>query len=722
MQSASSQTATNAVAAGATPPGRLTLRLLAGLGRIDLSSPRATYVLRSILAAWLALVVAYALELEMPYSAASTVLLVINPIQGAVIGKGTWRVLGTLGGMAVSVLLMSAFGQMPWLFLLGFGLWLGLCVAGMTLLRHFRASGVVVAGYTVGLATFGALQHPQLTFEHVIGRGSTVMIGVVCLGLVSALFSRRSVRSKLEGLLGRLSANVAEALASQHAAAVSGADGTRAATPTIAPARRQLMAEIYGIDDLLALGKAESSDLAHRADAVRHAMASLFAALAGGVLPTGGERDASQQWRDMPSMLATAWREAGQAVATGATGLPRAVDILRTARARLSATLEAPSGITPSTSPALHIAVDRLIEQIDDYLAALEGLASLRRTRPRTASRHVPPVPPVHFHRDVRAAWQNGLRAMLTLVCTGAFWIVTGWPHGDMMLLIVAPYCALLATAPNPAAGALQFVKGTVIAVPAAFVCAFVVLPHIEGLPLLLVVLALFWLPGIYATTMPQHGLAALAYLVGFNTLTGADNPMHYDVALFLNWSIAWVLGTLFAWMGFRLFLPRQLPRDIARLRARIRDEAVKLLRVGSLAATSHNSHVWQRRQQHRIAQLGALLKTQPDAMDRAIADALASLHLGREIHRLRAWLQRKGGDALCRQIIATALARMARRADDPSRSARHARDAARRLSVAHVEAASVTGVQAALTDIADLLDAHASYFSTLPPVRTHAQ
>ncbi len=723
MQSASSQTATNAVA---TLPGRLTGRLLVLLGRFDLSSPRATYVLRSILAAWLALVVAYALELEMPYSAASTVLLVINPIQGAVIGKGTWRVLGTLGGMVVSVLLMSAFGQMPWLFLLGFGLWLGLCVAGMTLLRHFRASGVVVAGYTVGLATFGALQHPQLTFEHVIGRGSTVMIGVVCLGLVSALFSRRSVRNKLDALLGRLSANVAEALATQHDA--GSADASGATTSRIAPARRQLMAEIYGVDDLLSLGKAESSDLAHRADAVRHAMASLFAALAGGAPSTERERDQSrhwqhsQHWRGMQSMLATTWREAGQAVAAGETGLPKAVDILRTARARLSATRDAPSSVTSSTPPALHIAVDRLIEQIDDYLAALDGLTSLRRTRPGTS---VPPmslVRPVHFHRDVRAAWQNGLRAMLTLVCTGAFWIVTGWPHGDMMLLIVAPYCALLATAPNPAAGAFQFVKGTVIAVPAAFVCAFVVLPHIEGLPLLLVVLALFWLPGIYATTMPQHGLAALAYLVGFNTLTGADNPMHYDVALFLNWSIAWVLGTLFAWMGFRLFLPRQLPRDIARLRARIRDEAVKLLRVGSHAAASHSSHVWQRRQQHRIAQLGALLKTQPDAMDRAIADALASLHLGREIHRLRAWLQRKGGDALCRQIIATALARMARRADDPPRAARHARDAARRLSAAQAEAAGVAGERAALTDIADLLDAHASYFSTLPPGRTHAQ
>lgn len=60
-------------------------------GQFWLFTPRNGYILRSILAAALALVVAYLLDLEMPYSAASTVLLVINPVQGAVIGKGAWR-------------------------------------------------------------------------------------------------------------------------------------------------------------------------------------------------------------------------------------------------------------------------------------------------------------------------------------------------------------------------------------------------------------------------------------------------------------------------------------------------------------------------------------------------------------------------------------------------------------------------------------------------------
>jgi Fusaric acid resistance protein family len=62
-------------------------RALALLARLDLITPRSAYIARSTAAALLALGVAYLLELEMPFSAASTVLLVINPVQGAVIAR-----------------------------------------------------------------------------------------------------------------------------------------------------------------------------------------------------------------------------------------------------------------------------------------------------------------------------------------------------------------------------------------------------------------------------------------------------------------------------------------------------------------------------------------------------------------------------------------------------------------------------------------------------------
>lgn len=693
---------------------RLREGLAHGLPYLDLTTPRATYVMRSLLAACLALVVAYLLELHAPYAAASSVLLVINPVQGGVMGKGVWRVLGTLIGMLAAFVLMSAFGQMPWLFLLGFGLWLGVCVVGMTLLRHFRAYGAALAGYTVGLAAYGAMQHPERTFDQVMGRGASVMIGVVCLALVSALFSSRSVHSRLAAALDRLAVATAGVLATHHQA-IQGSDAAEA--KPLDAGRRSLITEVYGVDDLLALGKAESADLAHRAGTVRQVMVSLFSALVGGAPPLSGQSASLAVLRALQPDWERAWREVGQSLAQepGSAGRARAIRLLTDLRARLVAALTATSFDDASEQAALMIAGDRLLEQLDDYQQALEGNERFHQPRPTPARVSVP------FHRDTVAALQNGVRALLTVLMGGAFWIATGWTEGNMMLAGLAAACALLSTAPNPALGAVEFIKGTVAAVAMAFLCTFIVLPHISGLPLLLVILSLFWLPGVYATTMPRHALAGVAYLVAFTTLAAADNPMRYDFALFLNGAVAWILATCFTLLGFRIVLPRNGARDVTRLRQRIRDAA-----LGALGGDPADASAWQWRQQHRIAQLGALLKTQPQAMDRAIARALTSLHLGREVLRLRRWLGQAPQDAEWARLAARALRHMRQRAGDPLRAARHARRAA--ASLARLPARSGASmddarrVTAVLLDIAALLERHANDAQSPSGGQTHAQ
>ncbi|MFC7452675.1 FUSC family protein [Insolitispirillum peregrinum] len=675
-----------------------------GLSCLDLTTPRMTHVMRSILAAWLALSVAYALHLHAPYSAASSVLLVINPVQGGVIGKGVWRVLGTVAGMLAAFVLMGAFGQMPWLFLPGFGLWLGICVTGMTLLRHFRAYGAALAGYTVGLATYGAMQHPERTFDQVMGRGASVLVGVACLAVVSALFSTRSVHNRLAMQLNRLAAATAVILSTHHQ--TSHGDPVAGGKPLDID-RRNLITEVYGLDDLLAAGKAESADLARRAGAVRQTMVSLFSALVGGT-PFMGENRASLR---AVSSLQPVWEQALQQAALALTNgadrqaLAQAVQAVSGLRVRLVEMLAAISRDDPLGHSAVMIAGDRLIEQLDDYLQALKGIECFHHPRPGRAQVSVP------FHRDVPAAIQNGLRASLTVVFGGAFWMVTGWSYGAMMLAGLAAASALLSTAPNPVFGAVEFIKGTVIAVVMAFICSFVVLPHVSGLPLLLLVLGLFWLPAIYATTVPRHALASVAYLVAFTSLAAPDNPMRYDFVSFSNSSAAWILATFFTLLGFRIVLPRNVPRDVARLSQTIRDEALATFRRRPVGAD-----LWQWRQQHRTAQLGALLKAQPLVMDQAISSALASIHLGREVLRIQKWLRRDKANPDVHRVLAETFRKMSLRANQPRLAARHARRAARYLSQSPARdgAAMVDELhlRIVLIDIAGLLESNAEYFS----------
>ncbi|HBZ14525.1 MAG TPA: FUSC family protein [Pantoea sp.] len=614
-------------------------RILSSIHRLvsqcDFTTPRATYVLRALLAANLALVVAYALELDMPYSAATTVLLVLNPVQGAVLGKGKWRLIGTLAGMVVALALMAAFAQLPWLFVLTESLWLGVCVLAMSVLRHFRASGAAVAGYTIGLATLGAMQHPELAFEHAVGRASTVAIGVMSLGLVTALFSRRTLSSKLDALLLRLTQQTAALLAAQGPAT----------------AQHRLMTEIYSVDDLLAAARHESVTLAQHTRAIQQAMDAL------------AEMVASCQHSQQ-----TVWQDVAAALAQGRAGLAAARHLLREARA------------DEAQSHQSHIIAMQRVVQVLSYL-------------PYTSSS--PRLVAPSFHRDWSGARRNGLRAFVTLLAASSLWLGSGWPAGDIMLLIIAPYCALLSTSPHPAAGARQFLRGTFYALPMALICAFVVLPLINGLPLLLLVLSLFWLPGIYATSFPQHLLSGLAYLVGFNTLTAASNPMVYDISQLLNWSLAWLTGTALTLLAFQL-MPRNPARHVQRLQARIRLSSLALL-AGKPARPLR----WQQQQQHRLAQLGALLRTHPEEHDRVLQQGLASLQLGREILRLRALTLNSQWQA---QMV-RAQQRIARRVGNPRQAAKHAQRTARIL---REDAASA----ACLTAIAHVLQQHADYFS----------
>ena len=162
----------------------------------DLLTPRWAYVFRSVTAAALAYWVAYTLQMDKPYSAASTVMLVANMNQGAVLAKGSWRLAGTVVGGIAAIIVMGLFIQAPALFLIFFGLWLGICSGAATLIRGFRSTGPAVAGYTLGFATYGALEVPENALSIVLGRVASVAVGVVCLGLVTAIFSRRAARGK----------------------------------------------------------------------------------------------------------------------------------------------------------------------------------------------------------------------------------------------------------------------------------------------------------------------------------------------------------------------------------------------------------------------------------------------------------------------------------------------------------------------------------------------
>ncbi len=272
---------------------------------------------------------------------------------------------------------------------------------------------------------------------------------------------------------------------------------------------------------------------------------------------------------------------------------------------------------------------------------------------------------------------------------------------GPTLLAVLGPYCTLLAASPFPAEGTRNFIRGTLYAIPAALLCKFLLLPLINGFPLLLLCLAFFWSFGIQATTVPRRALQGIAYLIAFNTLVATGNLARFDFGDFANQSCAWVLALCISLLVYRL-LPKDLERHSASLLDHLRRETLALLR----RRAGFDAHAWQARQQHRIAQLGALHGMEHPRSALALRLGFVSLQLGRESRRLgrpgRARPGRRGG--------AVDRARTASHRRPPSRSAaaRHARRAGARLA-----AAGEWRLAAILTDLAWLLRAYSQSVSS---------
>src|SRR6202140_1491258 len=89
---------------------------------------------------FIALLIAFTFNLDQPQWALLTVFIVSQARQsGPVLAKSFYRVIGTLMGAAVALLLAALFAQERVLFLGTLALWVGLCTFGSQYARNFAA-------------------------------------------------------------------------------------------------------------------------------------------------------------------------------------------------------------------------------------------------------------------------------------------------------------------------------------------------------------------------------------------------------------------------------------------------------------------------------------------------------------------------------------------------------------------------------------------------------
>ncbi len=592
-----------------------------------LISPRAwemiAYALRTWLASMLALYVAFTLQLDSPHWAWLTVWIVAQPTPGMVLSKGLFRVVGTVAGALIAIVLIALFAQTPDLFVFALAFLVGGCTVVSGSLTNFRAYATALAAYTAGIVAAGAIDTPDQVFFIAIARTSCILIGIASAILVTAIFaphrSEEEVRQKLLGVLKDIARR-----------AVYSWDGLPEVRRQMG---RKLIEDIVALNTLIEFAAAESGAFRLQANIARSLLAHVF-----GVISARRSLDAHLNrcgWpthaaldvfhgvildflQEMPAQL-----DLGQ--------VDELLDGLRDVRRQLE--LLRPEDDTPSSA---EVVSERLVtDRMDDLLLhlgrALEDWRDLLRDRWQGRPRLT-----LNFHRDLRAAWINGLRAFLAVAATGAFWIGSAWPHGPLALIFVSIMMSLFSSNPRPDRVGWAFFFVSLPATFFALLCKYYVLPMGSGFEFLTLALGLFLFPlGLFMANPSTNAIAVSFSLVFLNIVQPA-NPMTYDLSDSINTAIALETGILFGTLAYVLLFP---PNPLAARRYvtyRIR-RGLELL---ALLEPIPSFCGWETRMYDRVNRLLDPQNPSATPTDEWLEAGLGALTLGNEIIRLRRWTE----------------------------------------------------------------------------------
>lgn len=585
------------------------------------------FAARNLIAGGLALYLAFRLDFEQPQWALTTVFIVSQSSSGMVLAKGAYRLLGTLVGAVVSILLIATLGQAPLLFLLAMALWLAACTTGASLLRNHAAYGFVLAGYTTAIIALPASAAPLQVFDQAVARCSEIGLGIVCAALASQLLWPRRVEQTL-AVQGR-----AAWLAGRQAAA----------SELLGEDQRQGLLEALGrivtVDAQRDHAWFEGPQGRRRSRALRVLSRDLL-----GLLRAARGVARQRQMLDTASAqpLEPLLHETIQALQAehDAAFLP----LLQ----RLEQALE-----DPSLSAEGHLCLVQLAQLLERVEQSALSVSAVEHGR-------VPAGAPgaLSWHRDIRQGVLGGLRSALAFLAVASFWLLSAWPSGLGAVSICGVVLSLFAGRENPAASCLNFFKGIALSIPVAAFVGLGLLPGWDGFALLYLGLAL---PLFYASlcmSRPRFAPIASAFCIFFINNVGPSNLMSYDLAAFLNKALATLIGVGIAVVVLRLV---SLSPSEQHYRRMFKASLFDLAQLTSRPAEQAESW-FGGRMADRLIRVSRYWQMQPENRRGHWDNGLLGLDLGDELLQLRGCLDpARGALATAREHYLTHLAALLR-------------------------------------------------------------
>ncbi|MDE1942984.1 MAG: FUSC family protein [Betaproteobacteria bacterium] len=506
-------------------------------------APVLTHVARVLIAGMLALWVSLLFDLEQPRTALITVTIVMQAHSGMVLTKSYYRLVGTVAGILVSLVLVALFAQDRIPFLISMALWIGLCTAGSVILRDHQSYAFVLAGYTLCLVGLPATVHPEHAFDIAMNRVSEIVIGLACATVVSDLVLPRRMGSVMRAAVRNRFMDFSALLAST----VSGNGSYKQALA-------RLMSDIFRLESLRAsavLESDESRSLRMRFGQLNmafmevsttfHAVEELFRRL-----QENGRQDTVDALRNIYRKLWQSLLVEGRVARTEQEAATVAAQV-----ATLLDTLEV--AVAAERRRALPDATDfdagaellrRLAGELRFYA---DSYAALSRTGSAAES------PALGLHFDPVTAALAGVRGALMLAIMSSLWIVTAWNSGIEAITLAVVSSTLFATSPSPSRTIRQFLVGAVIGTILSYWTSFHLLTQAQGFLMLALAIAPGMALAASLTSHPERAVMGAGAFILFLTHLGFGTAYEQNPLAFMNDVLADFLGLLCAALLYEL-------------------------------------------------------------------------------------------------------------------------------------------------------------------------
>ncbi|HWT97691.1 MAG TPA: FUSC family protein, partial [Terriglobales bacterium] len=496
------------------------------------------FTLKSFAGAMLAMFISFELDLERPSWAVLTAYIVAQPFAGMVQSKALYRVVGTLAGGVLAVIVLGNMSSASSLQALVLALWLGLCVYLSLLDRTARSYSFMLAGYTASIIAFPAVDTPGAIFDIAVARCEEIIIGIGCAVIANQLiFPQRAgaaLQKRIDDWMNDAAQLIDKVLRRHGEDDAALANQGRLLADSIAintlqehavfdtPALRDARAWIYELQRRMHSVMAVTGSIEDRLSMLR--------------------REGSDLLQEHAALLE---RTAAYVTADGAD---------RTVRDDLVRDIEAGSPSDVQIVADRHLLLTTtVVARLKDMLLVWDECRDLQQMI-REHRRAPMAAVPLSLHRDHLMAALGGISATLAILICNFLWVYSAWPSGSGAVIQAGVLCSIFAAADNPAQLSIGFLKGTVIGTALAGIYVLFLLPPVAGPISLMVVLCLFYLPYGYMLGLPTQAGNALPVILGFTTAVGIQNSYDLPFDSFLNSGVASILGIAAAVIVQRIF------------------------------------------------------------------------------------------------------------------------------------------------------------------------